>query len=863
MKSMSTKTRVTTEGNQGSEEKGRPQGACSSPRARSLNSGRPGNGFQLGAWSSIRSASALFPLSSVQVSFCCVAGLAGVLFAASAPASPHNPDTDRFREAGWGVFVHYLWDVQNVGGRENTQGKPPITWDALVREFDTERFAEQVQETGAPYVFFSAANALQRLGALNAEMPSLKADLQAVKLRGQDPSYPAVTATVLENFIGYAEEDARRGEVRRSLEQVGDLERMALRLGSELKEALAGRRQFPAVPRWTGDQRPVIRSSSFVAPVRLPGGTPQERPVFFTGYGHFSQVVSDLEKWPDYGANIIQIELGPSRVFPSEGRTDEAPVRELSQVLDRAQKSGVAVCLLISPHYMPGWALEKWPRLRVRREGFLQYCLHAPEGRELLRRFIHAALAPIKDHPALHSICLSNEPVNQEEPCEPARQQWRTWLEERHGTIAALNSLCGSNFTAFAQVPLPNPFGTRPAQALWMDYIRFNQEFFADWHRMLAEAVREVAPRLPVHAKAMTWTLIDDGDIKYGVDATLFARFSDINGNDSVNFLDFGDGEFAQGWQLNALGHDLQRSVLDAPVFNTENHLIEDRDTRYVPAAHVRAALWQAAVHGQSATTIWVWERTFDPKSDFAGSIMHRPTCAEAVGIVNYDLNRAALEVTALQQAPAQALLLQSVTAAVWDGGVYSDCLQKLYTALSFTGLKLGFVTERQLETGSIPQAPVVFVPGVVHLSGAALAGLRQFEGRVVLVGGADVLARDEYGREKRPELGTVDRLAFRHGSTSSRQLHEQIVAKLPSWNLHPALSLREAGQQPTWGVEWRSAETASGTVVNLCNYRKERMTAVLMRDGRPVAAQDVLTGRPAEGPLTLAPLEVRLLRLR
>ena len=126
-----------------------------------------------------------------------MAGLARVLFAASVPASPHNPDTDSFRDAGWGVFVHYLWDVQNVGGRENTQGKPPITWDTLVREFDTERFAEQVQENataGASVRFFTAANALQRLGALKAEMPSLKADLQAVKLRGQDPSYPAVTA---------------------------------------------------------------------------------------------------------------------------------------------------------------------------------------------------------------------------------------------------------------------------------------------------------------------------------------------------------------------------------------------------------------------------------------------------------------------------------------------------------------------------------------------------------------------------------------------------------------------------------------------------------------------------------------------
>jgi hypothetical protein len=353
-----------------------------------------------------------------------------------------------------------VWRVL-VKGESAAAGDVPRTLTLRLEEANKESTT-----ASAPVQFFSASNALQRLGALKTELPALKADLQAVQLRGQDPSYPAVTATVLENFIGYAEEDARRGEVRRSLEQVGDLERMAARLGGELMEAVAGRRQFPAVPRWTGDKRPVIRSSSFMAPARLPGGAPMERPVFFTGYGHFSQVVSDMEKWPDYGVNIIQIELGPSRVFPNEGRTDEAPVRELSRMLDRAQKSGVAVCLLISPHYLPGWALEKWPQLRQRREGFLRYCLHAPEGRELLRRFILTALAPIKDLPALHSICLSNEPVNEEEPCEPARQQWRTWLEKRHGSITALNSLCGANFTAFAEVPLPNPFGPRPALAL-------------------------------------------------------------------------------------------------------------------------------------------------------------------------------------------------------------------------------------------------------------------------------------------------------------------------------------------------------------------------------------------------------------
>ncbi len=95
-------------------------------------------------------------------------GLAALLVTAPVQAAPHNPDTDWFHDAGWGVFVHYLWDVQNVGGRENTQGKPPTTWDALVHEFDTEKFADQIKQTGAPYVFFTMMQRTRYLIAPNA-----------------------------------------------------------------------------------------------------------------------------------------------------------------------------------------------------------------------------------------------------------------------------------------------------------------------------------------------------------------------------------------------------------------------------------------------------------------------------------------------------------------------------------------------------------------------------------------------------------------------------------------------------------------------------------------------------------------------
>jgi hypothetical protein len=461
----------------------------------------------------------------------------------------------------------------------------------------------------------------------------------------------------------------------------------------------------------------------------------------------------------------------------------------------------------------------------------------------------------------MHSICLSNEPINDEAPCEHAKRLWRVWLEKRHGTIANLNARWAAKFASFADVPLMNPFVPWPEKPVVMDYVRFNQEFFADWHKMLADAVHEVAPGLPVHAKAMTWTLLNAGDIRYGIDATLFGRFSDINGNDAINFYNFGEGEFAQGWLQNAMGHALQRSVLDAPVFNSENHLIVDGETRYVPASHIRAALWQAAVYGQSATAIWVWERTFDPKSALAGSIMHRPACTEAVGVVNHDLNRAAMEITALQQAAPQVLLMQSVTALVWDGDAYGDCLSKLFTALSFTGLKPGFVTERQLEAGLVPEAPVIFVPAIQHFSDAALATLHKFKGRLVFVGKDDLMTHNEYGQARKLDLHG-EKITFSRGVASAEDFWTHILAKLPSWNLRPEVELRGADQKPVWGVEWRIAKTAEGLVVNLCNYRKEPMSVSLARANRTLSARDVLSGSHITGPLTLQPLEARLLHL-
>lgn len=711
--------------------------------------------------------------------------------------------------------------------------------------------------------FLSQSGAWRRKQALDARLPAIDARLEALQRRGWDVSYPRVSATVLLRFLGYVAEDLTgsggrfKPEVKRAISQLDDLEDIARRLD----RTLASPHPFPKVPRWTGGARPVIRGPSFMGAARV-GSKIVIRPLFFTGYGAFGQVRADVPIFPAYGVNIIQIEVGPSAVFPSPNRVDLGPVREVQRVLDAARRAGVAVNLLISPHYMPEWFLDEHPDLRVRREGFLQYCLHAPEGQELLKRFIGIVIPAVRNSPALHSICLSNEPVNMEAPCAPGRRLWTAWLERRHKTVEALNRRWNTQYRSFDEVSLPDPFAPIPGPVR-ADYVRWNQEFFADWHRMLADEVHRYAPDLPVHAKAMTWTFLNDGDVKYGVDAGLFSAFSQINGNDSVNFLNPPGSEFAQGWQLNAMGHDLQRSMLNAPVFNSENHIIPDRYTGYVPPRHIRAALWQAAVHGQSATTIWVWERTFDPKSDFAGSIMHRPACAEAVGLVNCDLNRAAWELTALQRAKPDAWILQSVSAATWDGGPYTDCLGKLYLALDLAGMKVGFITERQLEAGELPHGPL-FIPNIHHLSREAFGTLQHADIPVYAVSNGPVATRDEYDRPREERLRAT-LVPYSYPSTSARELWGRILEMRVGPSRPAVLDAGAAThlRQPVWGVEMRWARTQDGAVINLFNALGHTVRVVLADAwGRPLrGVRRVLTGELVRGAVTLQPMETLLVK--
>lgn len=684
----------------------------------------------------------------------------------------------------------------------------------------------------------------------------LQSRIERMRDGGGDPAYLTVAHTVLERFTEYAKEDLQHDEIARAYDAAIEMQAVA--------EKAIAREHLPPVPRYQSPRkgRPFrLEGPAQLGTIRFPDGTVAvDRPIQFVGVGHFNQVKRDIEKLNDFGMNIIQIEFGPNSVLVGEDKVDTRIVEEYLRIFDRAAAANVGVNLLLSPHYFPGWAMEKYPHLADAGGGFLKYDVHAPEAREIIERFLRTVIPLIQDHPALHSLCLSNEPVFCEtENSRFVRTRWHEWLGKEHGTVESLNAKWGSDYAAFSDVPLPAVrFEPTP---ICYDFVRFNQESFAGWHRWMADIIHEMAPGIPVHAKIMMHAHFNQlAHGAWSVSPQLFGELSQFHGNDHCKFYSNAEG-WANPWFMENAGYDYQRSMADMPVFNSENHLIRDRNFDGVPPEHVYNVFWQGAIHGQSATTTWVWERSYSATADTAGSILHRPGCVDAMGRAGLDLMRLAPEVTAIQnQRPQIALLWSDATLVARHD--YITPVRRAYEALNFSGVRLGFVTDRQMaefvRAGELPpilrDVKLIVAAGAPRAPRTTIEGLDAFRkqgGRVVCLG--DCFGGDEYGR---PFSKSTDFGPARPEPEDAEGFFAQLPSILEGAPIARPVTVTGVDGKPVWGVEYLAAEHEGRLLVNLCNYLTEPRIVEIRIEGRPVGGVDLLSGTESDRSWTLVPLE-------
>jgi len=696
-----------------------------------------------------------------------------------------------------------------------------------------------------PVIFF-----LMAVFSVNAQIPNRRViersliEIETVRLaeierllvlcrdRKISADYEMVDYTVVKNFIFFIRDDLNNRNTARAAYALRCLEEACSRVIISLNAYLSGGKIPMETARYvTGPVE--IQGSSFIGKaVNSAPGAETARPLFFTGYGHFDKIINDIPEMTGYGVNILQTEIGPRDTVIEEGNGygfNAAGVERLVNILREAEKHNVRVDVLLSPHYFPQWVFRKHPHLRENTGGFLTFNVYEQEAKKVIETHITGVMEIIKDYVSLNSVCISNEPVfptarnfNVRNVNSAVNAMWRQFLAETHGTIENLNSVYRTRFRDFGAVPMPQGIEASPQ---FYDWMVFNNRAFGGWHQWMAELVHRTAPDVPVHSKIMDAVLSPEGgraSLLWGVDPEYFAQFSQLHGNDANNFLS-NDGA---GIISKMKWYDFLMSLKKMPLFNSEDHVIKDRAGDYIPqqAIHVRSDIWQGAIRGRTAAVIWVWERTHDANSDFAGSILHRPDVVSIVGRTNLDLNRLSNELTAFQNEPAACAILFSNSARIYDAS-YLNVLDKAYKSLIFNGQKAGFITEKQLAEGQTANYRIIIVPAAVHVTPETLGAIKNFLGMggKVLVLGDKSLSRDVYGR---PVAG-ADRNFIMENSTVIRNaevLTEQelinITEKILAENGLTRITVRDnKTRRLVNGVEWQSAEYEKRLLVNICSY--------------------------------------------
>ena len=696
---------------------------------------------------------------------------------------------------------------------------------------------------------------LDKVAARRAEFDALYKQCAAKKI---DLSYPTAAKTMLDQFMPLAREDARMGFEYRTKWAVDDFNRSLDDAIAEMKAYLADPSLAPTTKRYkTG--KVTIDGLDFVGSRVDSTGKMDQGPLFFCGYGHFSQARTDMPRWPGYGVNIIQAaEFGPAMVFPKEDVVDLTLVKTLIKTLDAAAKNNVRVDWLLSPHFFPAWALQKYPQLGKGSGGFFSFCVDDPAAKAIVEKFIRIVIPMIKDKPALHSICLTNEPVfNNIANCDNTRQIWLDYLARTHGDIATLNERYGTRYASFADVPYTGDPQT-------YDWIVCDQQRFAAWHKWMADIIHEMAPNIPTHAKVMS-TQLSTGGVFFAADQELLGNYLEINGNDCYEFPTGNKDWPLDNWPL-SLSYDMQRSLAHKPVFNSENHIAPDGSTYYIAPSHFRMALWQGAIHGEGSTTIWVWERTFDPGYCFIGSVMERPGCAQAVGTTCLDLNRFADEVSALKNVKAPVAVVYSNSAMIRYGDKHGAAVMRAYQSLGFCGIKIDFISEKQLAAGKGADYKIIVVPEAETITDSAFEGIGKLPAstRVVLL--SECFTRNEYGEKRSPEAikAVQDKAFIPKDGDPGNVLWPMMRKELDAVGASPEFSVVDAKTgEPIWGVEWLPAKVNGRTVINMINFQGKPVEVKILRDGKEVEAKDLLSLGGRERVATLKSLTPVLAEIR
>ena len=467
----------------------------------------------------------------------------------------------------------------------------------------------------------------------------------------------------------------------------------------------------------------------------------------------------DARRMREMGLSLVRVgEFAWSRIEPEPGRFDWD---WLDRAIETLAVEGLQIILCTPTATPPKWLVDKMPDMVAidkhgNPRGFgsrRHYCFSHLGYREESRRITTAIAERYGKHPAITGWQTDNEYGCHDTVVsfsDAAAAGFRSWLQEKYGTIDALNTAWGNVFwsmeyASFDAVDPPNLTVTEANPAHWLDYRRFASDEVVSFNREQVDILREKSPgRAMTHNFMGFFTEFDHYDVARDLDVVTWDSYP-------LGFLEqfwFGDATkrtyARQGHpDIASFHHDLYRgATADGRWAVMEQQPGPVNWARFNPAPlKGMVALWtlEAYAHGAEFVSYFRWRQApFAQEQMHAGLLRPDSSDAEAAD----EARKAAEALDALgdaQVSKAPAAIVFSYEAA-WVIGIqpqgesfrYLELVFEWYSALRRKGLDVDIVSPEADLSGysmvfvpSLPILPDGFVDKLADLRAPVLIGPR------------------------------------------------------------------------------------------------------------------------------------------
>ena len=518
---------------------------------------------------------------------------------------------------------------------------------------------------------------------------------------------------------------------------------------------------------------------------------------------------------------------------------------KITRMLDHAAENDIMVDVLIQPATFSRLA-NLYPEIEYPTYG-VGYDIYSDIAKEALNLYVRTIMEQIKDHPALLSVCIANEPNydSRQTSSDIAKTlpKYQAYLKELYNNnISTLNSVYGESNSGFSSVQFPTRGDGETRNAKFYEWAKFNNTLVSGWNEYVAGLVKTYAPSVKVHAK-MRGFFGNSNSAKWGVDPEDFNEFTDIAGIDGYAFY---NQEESGGVFNKIMMYELLKAIdPNKPVINSEDHIYIDGSTHYddEDTAHGGMDFWQGAIHGRDATMLWVWNRTSSQESASYGNILYRPDVVSLIGKTSLNLNKLSSQVKAFADKTHYVTFLWSDTNFIYTNGQKRDS----FKAALFAGVNPTYITERQLIAGQTPEG-VLVIPDIVNVKTETYNAIKAYiqNGGTVWAIGNNCLTKNERNQ-------SLTKLTF-----AKTFANDTATAKTQFETLRDRI---------VWGdnnkslekVEILTTESDGDTIVNLVNYDWSSGNKRVYFSGKAI---NLLTNQTYNKSIVISPYVPVLLRM-